>query len=95
MNVNEYHLRLIVDDKYDEADLVHLNSEEAIEFSHTSDHLTESHSECINKQYFLMMGTIIAIINMLIKYYYSESVIVHSEAAAAGVLSAAARAVEG
>ena len=36
----------IVDDKYDEADLVHLNSEEAIEFSHTSDNLTESNTEC-------------------------------------------------
>ena len=41
-----------VDDKYDEADLIHLNSEEAIEFSHTSDNLTESHSECNNKKYF-------------------------------------------
>ena len=77
---------MIVGGKDDVADLNHLNSEEAIQFSHTSDNLTERHSECSNKQYFLLMGIIIAIINMFVKYCSSESVIVHSEAAVAGVL---------
>lgn len=89
-------LHLILDDKYDVADLIQRNSEEAIEFSHTTDNLTENAPNVIIANIsFRRDQLLIAIINVFFKYCSSESVIVHLEGAVAGVLWSTARVVEG
>lgn len=80
-------LHLIVGGKYDVVDLFQLNSEEAIEFSHTTDNLTENTlNVIIDNISFEREQLLIAIVNMFVEYCSRESVIVHSEAAVAGVL---------
>jgi len=58
-------LHLIVGGKYDVADLFQLNSEEAIEFSHTTDNLTENTlNVIIDNISFEREQLLIAIVNM-------------------------------
>jgi len=62
-------LHLIVGGKYDVVDLFQLNSEEAIEFSHTTDNLTENTlNVMIDNISFEREQLLIAIVNMFVKY---------------------------
>ena len=62
-------LHLIVGGKYDVADLFQLNSEEAIEFSHTTDNLTENTlNVMIDNISFEREQLLIAIVNVFVKY---------------------------
>ena len=62
-------LHLIVGGKYDVVDLFQLNSEEAIEFSHTTDNLTENTLNVIrDKISFEREQLLIAIVNMFVKH---------------------------
>ncbi|NDD65520.1 MAG: hypothetical protein EBZ36_16325 [Acidobacteria bacterium] len=62
-------LHLIVGGKYDVVDLFQLNSEEAIEFSHTTDNLTENTlNVIIDNISFEREQLLIAIVNMFVKY---------------------------
>jgi hypothetical protein len=62
-------LHLIVGGKYDVVDLFQLNSEEAIEFSHTTDNLTENTLNVIVENIsFEREQLLIAIVNMFVKY---------------------------
>jgi len=62
-------LHLIVEDKYDVVDLFQLNSEEAIEFSHTTDNLTENTlNVIIDNISFEREQLLIAIVNMFVEY---------------------------
>jgi len=62
-------LHLIVGGKYDVVDLFQLNSEEAIEFSHTTDNLTENTlNVIIDNISFEREQLLIAIVNMFVEY---------------------------
>lgn len=62
-------LHLVVGGKYDVVDLFQLNSEEAIEFSHTTDNLTENTlNVIIDNISFEREQLLIAIVNMFVKY---------------------------
>ena len=64
-------LHLIVGGKYDVVDLFQLNSEEAIEFSHTTDNLTENTlNVIIDNISFEREQLLIAIVNMFVKYCF-------------------------